>query len=401
MKKFFPIRIQVRLKSDYPLLSFEQLVSTNGIKQGQVGRISLRDYIEWQNFPYIMKRENFFTQKNPVSMGTKSDPLLFDNILDCDPLFSKCLAKWLLVNYKLNDYPYYDLNVVHIYTNLPQGIQICKNLMTYLKSTLSDNMFQKIKYFMVPLYKCDNIPPKILDGIPGSVSLVQDYPVSPNMLQKKFITEDPIHFLMLNDVIKYTTHDLVRYSSHDDTWQQCFVDINKNGEKSKIFDSSMDYSCKLALEQIFDDQSHIISDKELYIPTKLIEILMTIKNNIPQHRIFTVDTPQRSSPKIVSFLKSLFSPRSTGSSQVIQSCSDSILSDKRNERIYFMTNFLQLQNIYNEINSSSNSCEVEDMADFVEKWISPSERNRRPLSGEDKPQLKVIKNSSLAILHST
>lgn len=128
---------------------------------------------------------------------------------------------------------------------------------------------------------------------------------------------------------------------------------------------------------------------------------MTIKNNIPQHRIFTVDTPQRSSPKIVSFLKSLFSPRSTGSSQVIQSCSDSILSDKRNERIYFMTNFLQLQNIYNEINSSSNSCEVEDMADFVEKWISPSERNRRPLSGEDKPQLKVIKNSSLAILHST
>ena len=117
MKKFFPIRIQVRLKSDYPLLSFEQLVSTNGIKQGQVGRISLRDYIEWQNFPYIMKRENFFTQKNPVSMGTKSDPLLFDNILDCDPLFSKCLAKWLLVNYKLNDYPYYDLNVCLLYTS--------------------------------------------------------------------------------------------------------------------------------------------------------------------------------------------------------------------------------------------------------------------------------------------
>ena len=401
MKRFHPLRIQVRLKSDYPLLTFEQLLSTNGIKRGQTARISLRDYIEWQNFPNIMKRENFFTQKKPVSITTKGDPFSFDNILDCDPLFSKCLAKWLLVNYKLNDYPYYDLNIVNIYTDLPQAIQICKNLMSYLKSTLSDNMFQKIKYFMIPLYKCDKVPSRLLDGIPGSVSLVQEYPVSPYLLQKNLHIEDPIQILMLNDVIKYTTHDLVRYSSDDDTWQQCFVGVNENGQKTKSFDSAIDYSCKLALEQMFSDQSHVISDKELYIPTKLIEILTTIKNNIPEHRLFIVDAPQRSNPTIMSLLKSLIGTRPTGSSKIVQPYSDSIFSDKQNGRIYFMTDFLQLQNIYNEINSSSSSCEVEEIADFVERWISPSERSTRPLSNGNKPQLEDIKNSSLAVLHST
>ncbi|GAX70600.1 hypothetical protein SCKG_3701 [Saccharomyces cerevisiae] len=366
MKRLHPLRIQVRLKSDYPLFTFEQLLSTNGIRRGQTARISLKDYIEWQNFPNIMKRENFFTQRKPVTTTAKEEPFSFDNILDCEPQFSKCLAKWLLVNYKLNDYPYYDLNIVNIYTDLPQAIQICKNLMSYLKSTLSDNMFQKIKYFM-----------------------------------KKFHIEDPIQILMLNDVIKYTTHDLIRYSSDDKGWQQCFVDINENGQKSKSFDSAIDYSCELALEQMFNDRSHVSPGKELYIPTKLIEILMTIKNNIPEHRLFIVDTPQRSSPTIISLLKSLISPRPTGSSQIVQPYSDSIFSDKRSGRICFMTDFLQLQNIYNGINSSSSSCEVEDVADFVEKWISPSERSTLSSQNGNRPQLEDIKNSSLAVLHST
>ena len=145
MKRFSPLKIQARLKCDYPLLTFEQLVSTNGIGKGKTGRIPLRDYIEWRNFPNIMKRENFFTQRKQMSTGS-IDPLLYDSILNYDPVFSECLAKWLLVNYKLNDYPYYDLNIVNIYTDLPQGIQICKSLMTYLKST-------SVSYTHLDVYK--------------------------------------------------------------------------------------------------------------------------------------------------------------------------------------------------------------------------------------------------------
>ncbi|CAI1533909.1 hypothetical protein SEUBUCD646_0K00680 [Saccharomyces eubayanus] len=400
MKRFFPLKIQTRLKCDYPLLTFEQLVSTNGIGKGQTGRISLRDYVEWQNFPNIMKRENFFTQRKQASTGS-IDPILFDNIINYDPVFSECLAKWLLVNYKLNDYPYYDLNIVNIYTDLPQGIQICKSLMTYLKSTLSENMFQRIKYFMMPLYKCDNVPLKVLDGIPGAVSLVQDYPVSPTLLKEKFLIEDPVNILMLNDVIKYTTHDLVRYSSYHNAWEQCFVDVDENGQNNKTFDSDIDYSCKLALDQMFSEQSNIVPDKEIYIPTKLIEIFTTIKNNIPEHRLFTVDTPQRSSPTLLSILKSLLNPRLTGSSQIVEPYSDSIFSDICSGRVYFMTDFLQLQKIYNDINESSRSCEVEDISDFVEKWMSPSGTDTRTLSNGKKPHLEDISNSTLATLHST
>ncbi|EJS42985.1 YKL162C [Saccharomyces arboricola H-6] len=402
MKRFFLLRMQARQKSDYPLRTFEQLVSTNGIRKGQTGRTPLRDYIEWQNFPNIMKRENFFTQRKRMSLESKEDTFIFDNILDHGPTFSKCLAKWLLVNYKLNDYPYYDLNVVNIYTDLPQAIQLCRSLMTYLKSTLSETMFQKIKYFMIPLYRCDNIPSKLLDGIPGSVTLVQDYPISPTLLRKKFLIDDPVQILMINDVIKYTTHDLVRFSSDVNAWQQCFVEVNEKGQKNKVFDSELDYSCKLALEQTFDDQSSILSDSDLYIPTKLIEILMAIKNSIPEHRIFAVDTPQRSRPTIIALLKSLLGSRSTGSSLMIEEpYSDSISSDKRSGRAYFTTDFLLLQKIYNDINISSRSCEVEDISDFVDKWISPSERGTHSLLGGEKSHLEAIKNSSLAILHST
>lgn len=78
-----------------------------------------------------------------------------------------------------------------------------------------------------------------------------------------------------------------------------------------------------------------------------------------------------------------------------------MFSDTRGGRVYFMTDFLQLQKIYNDINKSSRSCEVEDISDFVEKWMSPNEIGTRPLTNREKPQLEDIRNSTLATLHST
>lgn len=133
----------------------------------------------------------------------------------------------------------------------------------------------------------------------------------------------------------------------------------------------------------------------------MIEIFTTIKDNLPEHRLFTVDTPQRSSPTLLSILKSLINPRLTGSSQIVEPYSDQCFLILAAEGYISLTDFLQLQKIYNDINKSSRSCEVEDISDFVEKWMSPNEIGTRPLTNREKPQLEDIRNSTLATLHST
>lgn len=159
-----------------------------------------------------------------------------------DPIVTQCIAKWLLVDYKLNAYPYYDLNIVNVFTDLRQAVKIAKGMMTYFQSVLSKGMFERIKYFIIPLYNDHTVTTeKLLNGIPGDVRLVENAAIFPPSgsnidMEKPFSIEDPVYVLMLNDIIKNLSHDLVRFSNELNQWQQCYMDIHTDGTRSKRFD---------------------------------------------------------------------------------------------------------------------------------------------------------------------
>lgn len=139
----------VRFKATYPLIEIEQLRNGKSFNVGETGTLALRDYFEWRALPSIMRHETFFTQRNKLLDQVTNST---ERLSLYDPILTHCIAKWLLVDYKLNSYPYSDLNIINIYTNLPQSLRIAKSMMSYFQLVLSEDMFERIKYIMVPLH---------------------------------------------------------------------------------------------------------------------------------------------------------------------------------------------------------------------------------------------------------
>ncbi|CCD26247.1 type II protein arginine methyltransferase NDAI_0H00730 [Naumovozyma dairenensis CBS 421] len=423
--------VSKRFNSHFSNKSFEEL-SFKGqrIRSNQQNLtnsyLSFRDYMEWKNAPRVMQKGTFFDTTITSQNNSK------ESLLNYDPLFSHCLAKWLWVQYKLNDYPYYDLNILNIYTNLPQDFEICKNIMTYYSKIFSTQDFDRIKLYMVPLFddfydnKAALLSKNKMGNIPGHVIFGDEIPFhlrNPLSFGKQsnpsFLIEDPVYILFMNDVIKYSGHDLIKYSSRLKAWEQCYINIDSNGNIIKRFDTNLDYWCKDTLESIFNDNHSIGMDKEMYIPTSLVQFFKFIHENIPEHRLFAIDIPKRWNPTLLNMLK-YFSGiyKAPNSSQVMEYnnnnniCYGPLISHGGNSErspIEFAVEFLQLQELYQDTNTIGNglrTVQLESLDDFINKWLNVDIQDTSyPLEqGIDlqilDKQLKMIKHSKLGLLYS-
>lgn len=398
----------VRFKATYPLIEIEQLRRGKSFNVGETGTLALRDYYEWLGLPSIMRHETFFTQRSRLlSQSVESA----DRLSLFDPILTHCIAKWLLVDYKLNSYPYSDLNIINIYTNLPQSLRIAKSMMLYFRETLSQDMFGRIKYIMVPLHRHrQKLSSKMTNGIPGEVQIVNDGAVflsdnSSNYNSKPFAIEDPVYFLMLDDVMKNTSHDLVKCNQDTGHWEQCFVDINQNGSRTRRFDGEMDYWCDIALKKVLEnyDTNFAAKGQELYIPTRLVELFTLLRECAPAHKLFAIDTPQRWDPSFLSMIQLLLGYRPSRASKILGPERSSLWSGHREDTgPRFAIDFSQARQLYTGINESSGICEVKDMGDFVDQWFDPRHDKVEGMTNDKiSSQLEVIAGSLLAILHSS
>lgn len=344
--------------------------------------------------PDLMKHEKFFTKRNAFA-GQNMESLQF-----YDPIVTQCIAKWLLVDYKLSAYPYYDLNVVNVFTDLRQAVKIAKGMMTYFQSILSKGMFERIKYFIIPLYNDHTVTTeKLLNGIPGDVRLVENAAIFPPSgsnidMEKPFSIQDPVYVLMLNDIIKNLSHDLVQFSGELNRWQQCYMDIHTDGTHSRRFDEDMDFWCEYSLRMVLDQNEQ--PENQFHIPTRLVQLFDMLKICAPEHKIFAIDDPQRWQPSFWTMLKFLFGKNSTSMSQVVGPSIDE-------QKMHFIANFNQIQKIYSNVNESAKYCEVEDLSDFVDQWTDLSDVERHSALSKDRlnVQLETIHCSNLGVIHST
>lgn len=384
---------QVRFQSRYPVVQIEELKSPT-LRPGQTATIPLRDYYEWNTMPDLMKYEKFFTRRNPLA-GQNMEHLQF-----YDPIVTQCIAKWLLVDYKLNAYPYYDLNIVNVFTDLRQAVKIAKGMMTYFQSVLSKGMFERIKYFIIPLYNDHTVTTeKLLNGIPGDVRLVENAAIFPPSgsnidMEKPFSIEDPVYVLMLNDIIKNLSHDLVRFSNELNQWQQCYMDIHTDGTRSKRFDEDMDFWCQYSLRMVLDQDQHL--EDEFHVPTRLVQLFDMLKICAPEHKMFAIDVPQRWQPSFWTMVKFLLGRNSIPRSQLTGPSIDE-------HTMHFIANFNEIQKIYSNVNESAKYCEVEDLAEFVDQWTDLSDVEKHSTLSKDRlnAQWETIHCSNLGVIHTT
>lgn len=406
MRRLAGVALQVRFKATYPLIQIEQLRKGNGINVGESGSMALRDYYEWLNLPSIMKHETFFTKRG--ELGDVADST--ERLTLYDPILTRSIARWLLVDYKLNCYPYSDLNIINVYTDLPQSLKIAESMMGYFKQTLSSGMFERIRYTMVPLHSHRRkLSGRLTRNIPGEVQIVSDAAIFTSECgslshPQQFVIEDPVYFLMLNDIFKNTSHDLVRYNRDLAKWEQCYVDIDASGGRSQRFDADLDYWCESCLSKALQkyDIAAAKQSEGFYVPTRLIQLFDLLKTFAPAHKLFAIDAPQRWHPSFLSMVRILAGYQPLRASKIVEPRKSSLWHGRREDRgPRFTVDFTQIQQLYTGINESAKFCEVDDVPEFVNRWLDlGSEQSERWPQDVLDSQLEMIGTSELAILHS-
>lgn len=350
----------------------------------------LREYIKAFTKSNIMIRDKFFTSHRMQFPQMES-------LNDYNPFFVQCMAKWLWVNYKMNDFPYFDLNIINVFSDFPSCLNICEQTMKYYHQNLSPEFFERIHFFMVPLYQVESLNTSLFKQIPGHVELVEDITVSPfkHTSNESFWVQDPVYVLFLNDILKNTSHDLVKYV--DTHWEQCFIDSSLVGKKNKMYTSELDELCARTLDYLqFDTTNAAIRNREIFIPSQLIQLLDMMKSLIPEYKLFAIDSGQRQAQyNIFTKLKYLlgFQPDFT-SSMLIEPQLNYLWSKNPSKKINFIPNFNHLSKILQNVNDLTRAPETESLQDFISDWVDDS---MKPISTNT---LRRIKTSSLHILHS-
>mgnify|MGYP003362363355 FL=1 len=399
------------------------------------GTVPLRDFIELQNRSNIIRRHDFFSQRGKTQSYGGSR--VRESLLDYDPILTQCIARWLWLNYKITDYPYYDLNIFNVFTDLPQSIYFMRKIMQYFQKVLPSESFTRINYYLIPLYRCNKTDKEhMLRDIPGNVHLIEETTLFP--LNKpidlsyrnnnEIFINDPVRILMFNDIFSKLTHDLVRYEPESHEWQQCYV-----GETSatltdttappppipKQFSNDLDYWCEHTLRYLYgspEGDMHLPKfrnhNNELYIPTQFVQLLEQLKVNAPDYRLFAIDTPFRSSETLVSRLQRLLQGRKRPASADAETVGLDFPA-QHSSNVRFKPDFLQLQTIMNHVNESDTHgifqpCETETLGEFCDKWVDVKVKQRTdstnalPQEFLDRLQFQLAAShrSPLTILHT-
>ncbi|CCF59459.1 hypothetical protein KAFR_0H00500 [Kazachstania africana CBS 2517] len=369
-----------------------------------IHKVPLRSHIQSVNAKSIIKiNENQF---NKVSLY---DYHFFEELLPLEPVISYSLSKWLWFNYQLKHFPSFDLNIINVFTDLSQSVEMIHSIMKHFYTTLPRDLFQKINILLIPFYNCGHTKvtyQKVaVKNIPGNVQLLDNmsfcsiFDERPNTdnwesrLRSKLYMQEPTYFLLLNDIFKNSSHDLLRYSKDTDSWKQCFVMENTQGQIHKSFEQDIDFWCAKYIEIAFKENTP--NSGEVYIPTQLLQFFHAMKVCFPDFKFLAIDTPQRWKPSLFNILKVSTGQMPIQTSKIVQQMPNSY------GRCTFITEFMQLKAVCQKLNPGL-IFEVQDLNEFVGDWIDYTKPNPYDTQSlhDPKQQVHLINKSSLAVLHN-
>ncbi|ORY97046.1 S-adenosyl-L-methionine-dependent methyltransferase [Lobosporangium transversale] len=322
------------------------------------------------------------------------------------PWYGYAIAKYIVTEYKLNNYPHKDLI---IYEMGAGNGTLMLNILDYIQQ-FEPSVYERTRYRIIEISK------KLAQrqGERQEVRDVTKRHGCVEVINKSIFEWDtpvPDHCFFLGmEVLDNFSHDLIRYDSVTEEPLQGMVAIDEDGDYTEIYTPVQDPLIQryLTIRKQSGYKSPVLSRRFLrrlrnrlpfapnmtapeFIPTKLLLLLETLKNYFPQHRLVLSDfytlpeaIPGVDAPVVQTRYSGTMVPCSTY--MVMPGMFD----------IFFPTNFELLRDIYQQVCRPSlgmeKSVKVQTQKQFLERYGDLEKT--RTLSGEN-PMLMYYENNKM------
>ncbi|KAH3675791.1 hypothetical protein WICPIJ_009244 [Wickerhamomyces pijperi] len=309
-----------------------------------------------------------------------------------NPFYGEAIARYILVNYKLNLYPYEDLVIYEI--GAGNGT-LMRNILSYIKRN-------EPEVFNRTTYKIVEISGKLSQRQKLKGLLARDLHDKIEVINKSFLKWDqlvPEHcFVVGLEVLDNLAHDVLKYDLTTMEPYQGYVVIDGKGDFKQFWNPDLSHEAKLFLSIMSEYKQDYALDHPLnninfkyklstlnkftpfmnnltngeYIPTDLIKMFLNLKHYFPNHQLLLADftelpnlklNPDFNSP-IVQHFQPPISSDPNSSHKVISS--STYLVKQGHFDILFGTDFQQALQLYTRI--TGKLANVSDNADFMKNW---------------------------------
>ncbi|GMM31101.1 type II protein arginine methyltransferase [Martiniozyma asiatica (nom. inval.)] len=317
------------------------------------------------------------------------------------PFYGEALARHILVNYKLNHYPYNDLI---IYEAGAGNGTLMLNILDYLEKNEPD-VYARTKYRIIEISsKLFNKQNHRLKNHASKVEIVNQ-----SILDWNIKVEDPCFFIAL-EVWDNFSHDVIRYDVDTKQPYQGYVVIDEHNDFHEYFSPKLDPWAKNFLQlrtesavpissqkrhplnqfypirkgkTILNPLRNNFSDAE-FIPTSLLKFFTVLKDYFPNHHLLASDfayfdktIPGYNSPTVQTMHKD----------NMVNV--DSYMVEQGYFDIMFPTDFIAMNEMYKQVvGKSSQTCTHRT---FLEKW---GEIEKTKTKNGENPMLELYENAA-------
>lgn len=316
------------------------------------------------------------------------------------PFYGEALARYILVNYKMNKFPYNDLV---IYEAGAGNGTLMLNILDYLEKN-EPEVYARTKYRIIEISsKLFNKQNSRLERHKNKVEVINK-----SILEWNTKVNEPCFFIAL-EVFDNLSHDVVRYDIDTKQPYQGYVVIDEHNDMHEYYSPELEKWTKeflklreesnfpisklrghplnqfypwMKLRNMLNPLRNNLSEPE-YIPTRLFQLFTILKDYFPEHQIIASDFSH--------FDKTIAGYNSPTVQTMYQDNmvnTDSYMVEQGYFDIMFPTDFRGINELYRQVTgNSSNTC---SHAEFLKQWAEVEKTKTK--SGEN-PMLELYSNA--------
>lgn len=317
------------------------------------------------------------------------------------PFYGEALARYILVNYKMNNYPYNDLV---IYEAGAGNGTLMLNVLDYIREN-DPEVYARTKYRIIEISsKLFNKQNSRLRKHRDKVEIINE-----SVLEWNTTVNEPCFFIAL-EVWDNFSHDVIRYDNDSKQPFQGYVVVDEHNDFQEYYSPQLDVWAreflrlrqegktpigklrghplnelyiKRKLRAMFNPLRNNLTDPE-YIPTRLLKFFTILRDHFPNHQLIASDfayfdktIPGYNSPTVQTMYKD----------NMINV--DTYMVEQGYFDIMFPTDFNVMNEMYKQVTRKhSETCTHRE---FLEKWAETEKTVTK--SGEN-PMLELYSNAA-------
>lgn len=381
---------QTQFQSDLARERAERVAKRNQAKSTATPEYSAAGLEAAQQRGRAMRREGM-QEQDVQSMAAKQVWHTPTQIFQ--PYYAEAIARYLVAEYKLHNYPYDDLVVYEL--GAGSGA-LAKGVLDYLQQK-EPEIYTRTRYNIV------EISPRLAEEQKRKLSGHSVRVVNQDVLSWEGVVQEPC-FVVALEVFDNLAHDVVRFGTEDGRAYQAVVSIDDSGDMHELWQPLEDALIAQYLATVGESLSPLSGSPlrfvppalrqgvakhapffpnltpPLFVPTNALRLVQKLRSHFPQHRLIMSDfdaLPDAlqgvNAPVVQTRYKGSMIPVTTY--LVLQGYFD----------IFFPTNFEHLKKVYKAVMSNNTAG-----TDFFSSHFNPAQPHG--WSGRDR-NLKVYSHA--------